>query len=74
MKLAICLFSNVGISQDSSEKSKDDVINESRSANTDPEIFFKKINEIFVNKFYTDIFIHSWSKNFENILKKFPKI
>ena len=69
MKLAVCLFGNVGISKDASERSKEKLFEESTIADTNPEICFKNIKKIFLDKFETDVFIHSWSKNYENGIK-----
>ena len=43
---------------------------ESTIADTDPEICFENIKNFFLDKYETDVFIHSWSKNYENSLKK----
>ena len=43
MKLAVCLFGNVGISKDASERSKKKLFEESTIADTDPEICFENI-------------------------------
>ncbi len=69
MKLAVCLFGNVGISKDASERSKEKLFEESTIADTDPEICFENIKNFFLDKYETDVFIHSWSKNYENSLK-----
>jgi len=70
MKLAICLFGNIGIPQSASLR-QDGVklLKESEKASTDPEICFQAIKKHFIDKYETDIFIHSWSINYENILK-----
>ena len=70
MKIAICLYGNVGISKDASARSNSNVIEESRIANTDPTICYNSIKKLFLDKYDTDIFIHSWSKNYEHVLNK----
>ena len=59
MKLAVCLFGNVGISKDASERSKKKLFEESTIADTDPEICFENIKNFFLDKYETDVlFIH----------------
>jgi len=70
MKLAICLFGNIGIPQSASLRQDDvNLLKESEKANTDPEICFQAFKKHFIDKYETDIFIHSWSINYKNILK-----
>jgi hypothetical protein len=70
MKLAICLYGNIGIPESASQRQGGiNLLKESGKANTDPEICYQALKDYFIDKYETDIFIHSWSKNYENILK-----
>ena len=70
MKLAICLFGNIGISESASLRQKNvDLLNESDLANTDPKICHQALKTHFMNDYDTDVFIHSWSKNMKFIIK-----
>jgi len=70
LKFAICLYGNVGISKDASARLSSNLIEESKNASTDPTICYNNIKKLFLDKYDTDIFIHSWSKNYENVLNK----
>ena len=47
MKLAICLYGNIGNSVDASARSSKNLIKESKIANTDPSICYKNIKKLF---------------------------
>ena len=69
MKIALCLFGNVGISTASSARPiNTDVLKESNNASTDPCIAYDSIKRNILDKYDTDIFIHSWSVNFKTQL------
>lgn len=71
MKLAICLFGNIGISKSASQRQKNvNLLKESDLANTDPEICYQGLETHFMENYETDIFIHTWSKKHENTLKE----
>tara|TARA_B100000900_G_scaffold258831_1_gene220594 strand:+ start:2087 stop:2950 length:864 start_codon:yes stop_codon:yes gene_type:complete len=71
MKLAICLFGNIGISENASQRQKNvNLLKESDLANTDPKICYQALKTHFMEDYDTDVFIHSWSKKYENILKE----
>lgn len=73
MKVAICLFGNVGIPKDASARSGSNIVEESKNANTDPSICYKNIKKFFLDKYDTDVFIHSWSKDYEHVLNNLYK-
>ena len=65
MKVALCLFGNVGIKQNAALRSWNyDVKLESEMAHTDPKIAYKYYVKNLLNKYDVDIFMHSWSTNF----------
>tara|TARA_Y100000996_G_scaffold187540_1_gene146568 strand:- start:12928 stop:13782 length:855 start_codon:yes stop_codon:yes gene_type:complete len=73
MKLAICLFGNVGIPSSASQRKNVDLINESSSASTSPKVAFEGFKKNFLENYKTDLFIHSWSENYKDLLCKFYK-
>lgn len=67
MKIALCLFGNVGIARNSGHRPlTDDVTKESEIASTNPEIAYKSIKHHILDRYETDTFIHSWSTKYEN--------
>ena len=73
MKLAICLFGNVGISTDASNRNSTNLLKESEQASTDPQICYEGIRKNFLEKYETDVFIHSWSVNYKSKLENLYK-
>ena len=73
MKLAICLFGNVGITSSASQRKNVDLINESSTASTSPKVAFEGFEKNFLENYETDLFIHSWSENYKNLLCKIYK-
>ena len=66
MKVALCLFGNVGIRKNSGHRSlANDVTKESESASTNPEIAYQSIKHHILDRYDTDVFIHSWSTKYE---------
>lgn len=70
-KIALCLFGNVGNKKNSGHRSlNSNVTKESELASTNPHIAFNSIKKQIIDKYDTDVFIHSWSINHEDKLKK----
>ena len=66
MKVALCLFGNVGIRKNSGHRPlSSDVTKESEAASTNPEIAYESIKHHILDKYDTDVFIHSWSTKYE---------
>lgn len=69
MKIALCLFGNVGIKQNAALRSwSRDVKMESKEANVDPKIAFRHYKKSLLDIYDVDVFIHSWSKDYEEQL------
>jgi len=74
MKLAICLYGNIGIAQAASQRQDNvNLLKESEIANTDPAICYEAIKKLFIDKYDTDIFIHTWSINHRSVLEDIYK-
>jgi len=70
-KIALCLFGNVGNKINSGRRSLNrDVKKESQSASTNPEIAFPSIKKHILDKYDTDVFIHSWSIEHEEKIRE----
>jgi|TARA_A100001011_G_scaffold396652_1_gene495071 hypothetical protein len=63
MKLAICLYGNLGHHLDPSLRKEKTLVDESRNANKDFNNSLNNLNRLFVKNYDVDIFIHSWSES-----------
>lgn len=69
-KVALCLFGNIGNKKNSGHRPlSGNVREESRFAETDPQIAYKSIKKHILDKYDTDVFIHSWSVNHEDKIR-----
>lgn len=69
-KIALCLFGNIGNKTNSGHRSlASDVKKESQIASTNPEIAYSSIKRHILDKYDTDVFIHSWSTNHEQKIR-----
>jgi len=73
MKLAICLFGNIGVISSASQRGNIDLLNESSKASTPPKIGYEGFKKNFIDNYETDIFIHSWSEDSKDLLCKIYK-
>ena len=73
MKLAICLFGNIGVISSASQRGNVDLLNESSKASTPPKIGYEGFKKNFIDNYETDIFIHSWSEDSKDLLCKIYK-
>jgi hypothetical protein len=76
MKVAICLYGNLGNPQYASQRSGEDLMAESRNSNHFSTKSLVSLRKLFLEKYDTDIFIHSWSESEkETILSAYdPKL
>lgn len=69
MKVALCLFGNVGIKKSAANRKwTRNVKLESSEANTNPEIAFDYYKKHLLDIYDVDVFIHSWSKDYKDTL------
>lgn len=67
MKVAVCLFGNIGCNSCSSERSKNMILNNNTDdiiteyGNIDPKYGYINLKNKFFDKYDTDVFIHSWA-------------
>lgn len=70
IKIALCLYGHVGIKSCASTRRENDITEESSIAETDPTITFQNILNSLLSRYDTDVFIHSWTINQAELLKK----
>ena len=76
MKVAVCLFGNIGCHSCASTRTKNmilkdktnDIINE--YGNIDPKYGYINLKNKIFDKYNTDIFIHSWAHKHKNYINE----
>jgi hypothetical protein len=70
MKIALCLYGHTGINKLASLRMDGDITKESQGASTGLDQPFRCFTDSLLSKYDTDVFIHTWSHEKKDVIKK----